>query len=118
MTAQTLETATLEALRDVDGEVEGFSVLGVGAGTSKITYEEHRAIDVALNEAFAKALKASGKVEHLGLMTAAGANPHAKTTGSGAAGMSRYNRVKGEAEDAVRVDGAAIVSIFRPAGSR
>ncbi|MEO8552299.1 MAG: NAD(P)H-binding protein [Kofleriaceae bacterium] len=115
MNAQTLEAATLEALRDIDGEVEGFSVLGVGAGTSKITYEEHRAIDVGLNEAFAKALKASGKVAHLGLMTAAGANPQAKTTGSGAAGMSRYNRVKGEAEEAVRAQGPALVSIFRPA---
>ncbi|MEP6859836.1 MAG: NAD(P)H-binding protein [Deltaproteobacteria bacterium] len=115
MNAQTLEAATLEALRDVEGEVEGFSVLGVGSGTAKITYEEHRAIDVGLNEAFAKALKASGKVTHLGLMTAAGANPQAKATGSGAAGMSRYSRVKGEAEEAVRANGPAIVSIFRPA---
>jgi uncharacterized protein YbjT (DUF2867 family) len=115
MNAQTLEAATLEALRDIDGEVEGFSVLGVGSGTAKITYDEHRAIDVGLNEAFAKALKASGKVTHLGLMTAAGANPQAKATGSGAAGMSRYNRVKGEAEEAVRANGPAIVSIFRPA---
>ena len=114
MNAATLEAATLEALRDVD-EAEGFSVLGVGAGTSKLTYEEHRAIDVGLNEAFAKALKASGKVTHLGLMTAAGANPQAKSTGSGAAGMARYSRVKGEAEEAVRAHGPALVSIFRPA---
>ncbi len=115
MTAQTLEAATLAALREVQGEVEGFSVLGVGAGTSKITYAQHRAIDVELNEAFAKALKASGKVQHLGLMTAAGANPQAKSTGSGAAGMARYSRVKGEAEQAARAAGPAIVSIFRPA---
>jgi hypothetical protein len=30
-------------------------------------------------------------------MSAAGANPTAKVSGSGAAGMARYNRVKGEA---------------------
>ena len=29
--------------------------------------------------------------------------------------MSRYNRVKGEAEQAARANGPAIVSIFRPA---
>ena len=115
MNAQALEAATLAALRDVDGEVEGFSVLGVGSNTAKLTLDAHRAVDVALNEAFAKALKASGKVRHFGLMTAAGADPNAKSTGSGAAGMSRYNRVKGEAEQAARANGPAIVSIFRPA---
>ncbi len=114
MNAQALEAATLVALRGVDGEAEGFSVLGVGANTAKLTLDAHRAVDVALNEAFAKALKASGKVFHLGLMTAVGADPKAKSTGSGAAGMSRYNRVKGEAEQAARAKGPAIVSIFRP----
>ena len=29
--------------------------------------------------------------------------------------MPRYNRVKGEAEEAVRASGPAIVSVFRPA---
>ena len=115
MNAATLEAATLEALRDLDGDAEGFSVLGVGANTAKLTLDEHRAVDVVLNEAFARALKASGKVHHLGLMTAAGADPNAKATGSGAAGMSRYNRVKGEAEQAVRANGPAKVSLFRPA---
>ncbi|MEO7035348.1 MAG: hypothetical protein ABI548_15590, partial [Polyangiaceae bacterium] len=115
MNAQTLEAATLDALRDAEGEADGFSVLGVGANTAKLTLEEHRAVDVALNQAFAKALEASGKVRHFGLMTAAGADPNAKSTGSGAAGMSRYNRVKGEAEQAARANGPAIVSIFRPA---
>jgi uncharacterized protein YbjT (DUF2867 family) len=115
MNAQTLEAATRDVLRDLDGEAEGFSVLGVGANTAKLTLDEHRAVDVALNEAFARALKASGKVRHLGLMTAAGADPNAKATGGGAAGLSRYSRVKGEAEEAVRANGPAIVSIFRPA---
>src|SRR6185436_9795084 len=32
-----LAAATIDAARDLDGEVEGFSVLGVGAGTSKLT---------------------------------------------------------------------------------
>jgi uncharacterized protein YbjT (DUF2867 family) len=48
-------------------------------------------------------------------MSAVGADPTAKTSGSGAAGMPRYNRVKGEAEAAVRTSGPAIVSVFRPA---
>lgn len=110
-----LAAATLAALGEVEGEAEGFSVLGVGAGTAKLTLAEHRAVDVALNEAFARALRDSGKVRHLGFMSAAGANPNASATGSGAAGMARYNRVKGESEAAVRASGPAIVSVFRPA---
>ena len=110
-----LAAATIDAVRELDGDVEGFSVLGVGAGTAKLTLEEHRAVDVALNQAFARALRDSGKVRHLAFMSAVGADPTAKAGGSGAAGMSRYNRVKGEAEQAVRADGPAIVSVFRPA---
>jgi uncharacterized protein YbjT (DUF2867 family) len=121
MKPASLAAATLDVSRDVDGDLEGFSVLGVGAGTAKLTLDEHRAVDVALNEAFARALRDSGKVRHLAFMTAAGADPTAKPSGSGAAGMSRYNRVKGEAEVAVRASGPATVSVFRPAmiiGSR
>jgi uncharacterized protein YbjT (DUF2867 family) len=110
-----LAAATIEAARDLDGELEGFSVLGIGAGTAKLTLEEHRAVDVALNEAFARALRDSGKVRHLAFMSAAGADPTAKAGGSGGAGMSRYRRVKGESEEAVRASGPAIVSVFRPA---
>jgi uncharacterized protein YbjT (DUF2867 family) len=109
-----LAAATLEAAREVSGDLEGFSVLGVGAGTAKLTLEEHRAVDVALNEAFARALRDSGKVRHLAFMSAAGADPTAKASGSGAAGMSRYRRVKGESEEAVRASGPAVVSVFRP----
>ncbi|MCY0994947.1 NAD(P)H-binding protein [Nannocystis sp. ILAH1] len=115
MNPAALAAATLDAARDLDGDVEGFSVLGVGAGTAKLTLEEHRAVDVALNEAFARGLRDSGKVRHLAFMSAAGADPTAKASGSGAAGMSRYNRVKGESEEAVRASGPAIVSVFRPA---
>jgi uncharacterized protein YbjT (DUF2867 family) len=115
MTPAALAATTMEAVRDLDGEVEGFSVLGIGAGTAKLTIEQHRAVDVALNEAFARGLRDSGKVRHLALMSAVGADPTANAGGSGGAGMSRYNRVKGEAEDAVRANGPAIVSVFRPA---
>lgn len=121
MKPDALLAATLDVAKSVEGELEGFSVLGIGAGTAKVSLEEHRAVDVALNEAFARGLRDSGKVRHLAFMTAAGADPAANASGSGAAGMSRYNRVKGEAEDAVRANGPAIVSIFRPAmimGSR
>jgi uncharacterized protein YbjT (DUF2867 family) len=113
--------ATIDAAAGVDGELEGFSVLGIGAGTAKLSLEQHRAVDVALNEAFARGLRDSGKVQHLAFMSAAGANPTASAGGGGAAGMSRYNRVKGEAEEAVRANGPRVVSVFRPAmivGSR
>ena len=110
-----LETATTEAIRSLDGDVVGFSVLGVGAGTAKLTIDQHRAVDVQLNAAFARGLKTSGRVQHLAFMSAVGADPTAAVTGSGAAGMARYARVKGEAEEAVKESGPAVVSIFRPA---
>lgn len=47
-------------------------------------------------------------------MSAAGADPTAAATGSGSAGMARYARVKGEAEEVVKESGPAVVSIFRP----
>src|SRR3569623_2687633 len=100
-----LERATAAAIAALEGEVVGLSVLGIGAGTGKITLAEHRAVEVELNAAFARALKASGRVHHLAFMTAAGASATAKEPGSGAAGLSRYNRVKGEAEEAVTRDG-------------
>jgi uncharacterized protein YbjT (DUF2867 family) len=115
MAPDKLSQAVVDALRELDGDVLGFSVLGVGAGTAKLSLEEHRAVDVDLNAAFARGLKASGKVQHLAFMSAMGADINAKTTGSGAAGMARYSRVKGEAEAAVRNQGPAVVSIFRPA---
>ncbi|HEX2828159.1 MAG TPA: NAD(P)H-binding protein [Burkholderiales bacterium] len=110
-----LEAATREAIRSLEGDVVGLSVLGVGAGTAKLTIDEHRAVDVQLNAGFARGLKASGRVQHLAFMSAVGADPAASATGSGAAGMPRYARVKGEAEEAVKESGPAVVSIFRPA---
>jgi uncharacterized protein YbjT (DUF2867 family) len=110
-----LEAVTAEVVGSVEGDVTGFSVLGIGAGTAKLTIDEHRAIDVLLNAAFARGLKASGRVKQLAFMSAVGADPAAATTGSGAAGMARYARVKGEAEQAVIESGPPVVSIFRPA---
>lgn len=115
MEPHALEEAVRAALSGSDQEAIGFSVLGVGAGTAKLTLEEHRAVDVELNAAFARGLKVSGKVHHLLLMSAIGADITARTTGSGAAGMPRYVRVKGEAEAAVKAQGPPLVSIFRPA---
>jgi uncharacterized protein YbjT (DUF2867 family) len=110
-----LETATTEVVGSLEGNVAGFSALGIGAGTARITIDEHRAVDVLLNTAFARGLKASGRVKHLAFMSAVGADPAGATTGSGAAGMARYARVKGEAEQAVIESGPPVVSIFRPA---
>lgn len=122
MTPPAVETATVDAIRTLDADiVTGFSVLGIGAGTAKLTLDEHRAVDVYLNAAFARGLRASGRVTHLAFMSSVGADAAAPATGSGAAGSSRYLRVKGESEEAVMADGPAVVSIFRPAmiiGSR
>ena len=114
MDPASLEAAMAEMLRSVEGNVLGLSVLGVGAGTAKITVEQHRAVDVQLNAAFARALKASGRAKHLAFMSAAGADVTKADTGSGAAGMARYARVKGESEEAAKDNGPAVVSIFRP----
>ena len=38
-----LEAATTEAIRSLEADVVGLSVLGVGAGTAKLTLDEHRA---------------------------------------------------------------------------
>lgn len=115
MSAEALEVATRDAALTAAGDVVGLSVLGVGAGTAKLTIEQHRAVDVELNAAFARGLAASGRVSHLAFMSAVGANATASPEGSGAAGMARYNRVKGEAEAAVQASGVPVVSVFRPA---
>ncbi len=114
MTPAALAAATVGALRDIDGDVAAFSVLGIGAGTANMSIDAHRAVDVELNAAFARGLRDAGNVRYLAYMTAVGADASASETGSGAAGMARYNRVKGESEVAVRAQGPAVVSIFRP----
>ncbi|WP_353265560.1 hypothetical protein [Gemmatimonas sp.] len=114
MTPAALTAATVGALRDIDGDVAAFSVLGIGAGTANMSIDAHRAVDVELNAAFARGLRDAGNVRHLAYMTAVGADATASEAGSGAAGMARYNRVKGESEVAVRAQGPAVVSFFRP----
>ena len=123
MTPENLEKAIVNELAKLPAQTVavGFSALGIGAGTSRLTIEQHRSVDVDLNVAFARGLKASGKVRHLAFMSVVGADPTAKASGPGAAGFPRYHRVKGEAEQGVRGVGLAVVSIFRPAliiGSR
>lgn len=115
MDPASLEAATTAVISSLEGGVVGLSVLGIGAGTAKLTIDEHRAVDVHLNAAFARALKASGRASHLAFMSAVGADVNATAGGSGAAGMPRYARVKGESEEAVKQHGPAVVSIFRPA---
>lgn len=114
MDAVDLERTTREVSQSLDGDVVGFSVLGIGAGTAKLTIEQHRAIDVHLNGAFARGLHTSGRVQHLAFLSAVGADPTAAVSGSGAAGMPRYVRVKGESEEAVKASGLPLVSVFRP----
>ena len=114
MNPESLARATVDAIGALPGAAAGFSVLGIGAGTAKLTIDQHRDVDVALNAAFARGLRDSGRVAHLAFMSAVGADPTASETGSGAAGGARYARVKGEAELAVKADGPAVVSIFRP----
>ncbi len=115
MSAPQLETVARETAAACDGDVVGLSVLGIGAGTAKLSIEQQRAVDVALNAAFARGLAASGRATHMALMSAVGADAGASAGGSGAAGSSRYNRVKGEAEAAVMASGIPVVSVFRPA---
>ena len=115
MTPASLEHATAEAARALGVDVVGLSVLGVGAGTAKLSLEAHRAIDVHLNAAFARGLEATGRLRHMALMSAVGADPQASPRGSGAPGMPRYARVKGESEEAVKASVSSVVSIFRPA---
>lgn len=114
MVPARLTEAVVDALAVSGDAAVGFSVLGIGAGTARLTIDEHRAVDVELNAAFAAGLQASGVVDHLVFMSAVGADPTARATGSGAAGMPRYARVKGEAEQAVLAQGPPIVSILRP----
>src|SRR3569623_211858 len=91
-----LEEATREASRALAGEAVGFSVLGVGAGTAKLTIDEHRAVDVELNAAFARGLRTSERVRRLAFMSAAGAETPEAEPGYGGARGAGDARVKGE----------------------
>src|SRR5215472_10702875 len=43
MDPAAVETATTEAIRSLEGDIVALSVLGVGAGTAKLTIDQHRA---------------------------------------------------------------------------
>ena len=104
MQPDKLAQAVVDTLRDYDGETVGFSVLGVGAGTAKLSLEEHRAIDVELNAAFARGLKASGKVRHLAFMSANRSEHYAKDhAGLRRRRMPLYARGKSRSEEAVKI---------------
>ena len=98
----------------IAGKLIGFSTLGIGAGTGFMSIEQHRSIDVELNQAFAMILKKTNQVEHFVFMSAVGADPNSWDWGFGGAGFPRYNRVKGESEDALRQVNFQSLSIFRP----
>lgn len=115
LSASVKETMSELASQYPQLDLMGFSALGIGAKTAQLTIDQHRAVDVDLNQAFAAALKGSPQVKSMNLLSAIGSNPKAKATGSGAAGMPRYARVKGEAEEAVKLHGPKVVNIFQPA---
>src|SRR5687768_16683326 len=81
MDPAALEAAASETIRSLARDVVGLSVLGVGVGTAKLTIDEHRAVDVQLNAAFARGLKTSARAKHLAFMSAVGADPTASATG-------------------------------------
>jgi uncharacterized protein YbjT (DUF2867 family) len=80
-----------------------FCTMGVGQ-PRKVSAEEHRRVDVEYVAAFARACRES-KVHHFSLLSAVGANSRSR---------SRYIRVKGDAEAAVRALGFPRTSLFRP----
>jgi len=93
----------------------GFSTLGIGTATGSITKEQHRAVDVETNRAFALGCADSKQVSTFVFLSSVAADPTADENGSGTAGGSRYLRVKGESEEAVKGSGIPTVRIFQPA---
>ena len=112
MNPDSLAKAVADAAKDHGAQV-ALSTLGVGAGTANMTAAEHRAVDLELNRLFAEGCKDAG-VGTMIFMSAAGADVTANENGSGAAGGARYNRIKGESEEAVKACGIPNTSIFRP----
>lgn len=81
-----------------------FAAFGVGKGSAKMSDDEVRRIEVAYPAAFCRAAKAGGA--RVGaVMTAAGANPR---------GSSRYLRIIGEKEEAVKAVGFDVLGLYRP----
>eukprot|EP00466_Bigelowiella_natans_P020269 jgi/Bigna1/90983/estExt_fgenesh1_pg.C_850010 len=97
------------------GATHAFSSLGIGTKTGSITKEQHRAVDVETNRAFALGCSDSKLVTSMVFLSSVSADPNANENGSGTAGGSRYLRVKGESEEAVKAAGIRNCRIIRPA---
>ena len=98
-----LESETSAALSFSPPHRIAFCTLGVGQ-PRKVSREEHWRVDVEYATAFARGCRTAG-VEHFSLLTSVGAN---------AGSPSRYLRVKGSVERAVRELAFARTSFFRP----
>ena len=95
MQPKTLRQTVAAALREGDADAIGFSVLGVGAGTASLSLEQHRAVDVELNAAFAAGLKDSGRVQHFAFMSIGDHRLAAHTLGTcgrAVAGVAAHTR--------------------------
>jgi oxidoreductase len=75
--------------------------------------DNFRKVDLHYVEAAAKAAKAAG-VPHFSLLTAQGANPNVCASDLAPLHPLLYTKTKGQAEEAVKAQGFARVSIFRP----
>src|ERR1700731_94393 len=94
---------------EVAPHVQGVDValvaFGVGKGSAKMPEEEVRKIEIAYPQAFCRAAKAGG-ARVCGVMTAAGADPEART---------KYAKIIGEKEKAVESVKFDFLGIYRPA---
>ena len=98
-----LGTDVARALAELPDHSVAFCTLGVGQ-PRKVSAEMHWRVDVEYVTEFASACRLAG-VEQFSLLTSVGANARSK---------SRYLRVKGAVEDAVRAMSFPRVSFFRP----
>ena len=98
-----LDVETRAALSFSLPHAVAFCTIGVGQ-PRKVSAEEHRRVDVGYAAAFARACRIAG-VEHFSLLSSVGAHADSR---------SRYLRVKGDAEAAVRDVGFQRTSLFRP----
>ena len=98
-----LGTDVAKALAELPDHSVAFCTLGIGQ-PRKVSPEMHWRVDVEYVTEFASACRLAG-VEQFSLLTSVGANAKAR---------SRYLRVKGAVEEAVRALSFPRVSFFRP----
>ena len=94
-----------EVVRHAQGADVALAAFGVGKGSAKMPEEEVRKIEIAYPQAFCRAAKAAG-ARVCGVMTAAGADPNART---------KYAKIIGEKEKAVESVNFDFLRIYRPA---